>query len=185
MREGPARRDSEAALPRRKEQDMKRRLVLLIAVAAALAATVAAGTLSASAERGGKGHRLAGTWIGTVVRPAPLPPVRSVQIFTADGRALESSSEPPGSRSPLYSSWKRIGARLYAVTGVHFIFDPSTGAFAGTRKVNRTIELSPDGETFKAVARVTTYDPNGNVLGQGTATATAQRMHVEPIPDRP
>ena len=85
----------------------------------------------------------------------------------------------------MYSSWKRIQGRLYAATGVHFLFDPQTGAFSGTRKVSRTIELSQDGQTFKAVARVTTFDPNGNVVVQGMALATAERMQVEPISDRP
>jgi hypothetical protein len=69
--------------------------------------------------------------------------------------------------------------------GVHFLFDPQTGAVTGTRKISRTIELSQDGQTFKAVARVTTFDASGNVVGQGTALATAERVQIEPISDRP
>ena len=85
----------------------------------------------------------------------------------------------------MFSSWKRIEGRLYAATGLHFLYNPQTGAFLGTRKINRTIELSQDGQTFKAVARVTTFDPNGNVVGQGVATGSAARLQVEQIPDRP
>jgi hypothetical protein len=42
-----------------------------------------------------------------------------------------------------------------------------------------------DTQRVVAVARVTTFDPNGNVVGQGVALATAERVQVEPISDRP
>jgi hypothetical protein len=68
---------------------------------------------------------------------------------------------------------------------VFFRFDPQTGAYLGTRKVNRTHELAQDGQSFSHVARVTTFDPNGKVLDTFTARATAVRMQVERIPDLP
>jgi hypothetical protein len=165
---------------------MHRRLGLLSAIAlVAIASMVAAAAPSASHGTTPNGNRLAGTWTATVNRPAPLPPIRSMQIFHRDGSAIETSNEPPATRSPMYSSWERIEGRLYAATGVHFLFDPQTGAVTGTRKISRTIELSQDGQTFKAVARVTTFDASGNVVGQGTALATAERVQIEPISDRP
>jgi hypothetical protein len=149
------------------------------------AAAVAASPPSASAETRSNANRLAGTWVATVVRPAPLPPLRSLQIITPEGTAIETSNEPPANRSPMFSSWERIEGRHYAITGLHFLFNPQTGEFLGTRKINRTIELSQDGQSFKAVARVTTFDPNGNVVGQGVAMGSAERLTVEPIADRP
>ena len=73
--------------------------------------------------------------------------------------------------------------RLYAATGIHFRFDPQTGAYLGTRKVDRTIELSQDGQSFSAIARATTYDANGNVLGVGAATSTGTRIPIDRIPN--
>lgn len=157
-------------------------LVALAAVVASEAMSAAAGTSSVGKSAG---NRLAGTWLATVNRPAPLPPLRSLQIFTDDGSAIETSNEPPATRSQLYGSWERIQGRLYAATGVHFLFNPQTGEFLGTRKINRTIELAPDGQSFSAIARVTTLDPNGNVLGSGIATSSGTRMQVERIADRP
>jgi hypothetical protein len=83
----------------------------------------------------------------------------------------------------LYGSWERIKGRLYAATGIHFRFDPQTGAYLGTRKVDRTIELSQDGQSFSAIARATTYDANGNVLGVGTATSAGTRISIDRIPN--
>jgi hypothetical protein len=154
-------------------------LVVLAVVAGALASTSSAEGTTTSA------NQLAGTWQVIVNRPAPLPPLRSLQIFTSDGSAIETSNEAPSSRSPLYSSWERNSGRLYSATGVHFLYNPATGEFVGTRKINRTIELSEDGQSFAAIARVTTLDPNGNVLGSGTATASGERLLVEQIPAQP
>ena len=64
---------------------------------------------------------------------------------------------------------------------MHFLFNAQTGALIGSRKIDRTIELSEDGQSFTAVARVTTFDPNGAVLGVGTATSSGTRMRVERI----
>ncbi len=150
-----------------------------VVVGMAIAGMVVA-TGSAGSHRSA-GNEIAGTWQATVNRPAPLPPLRSLQIFTGDGSAIEMSNEWPATRSALYSSWERIHGRLYAATGVHFLFNPQTGALIGSRKIDRTIELSEDGQSFAAVARVTTFDAGGAVFGVGTATSTGERMQVERI----
>jgi hypothetical protein len=153
-----------------------------IMVGAAGVTTTPAGSAS---NRHASANGLAGTWVQTVNRPAPLPPLRSMQVINRGGTALETSNEPPGTRSPMFSTWKHIGGRLYAATGVHFLFDPHTGEFQGTRKINRTIELARDGQSLKTVARVTTMDPLGNVVGTFIARASAERMQLEVIPDLP
>ena len=112
--------------------------------------------------------------------PSALDPV-----FNRGGTAVETSSEPPGTRSAMLSTWKHLGGRLYAATGEHFLFNPQTGALQGTRKINRTIEVAPDGQSYATVARVTTFDPQGNVVATFVARASAQRMQLEPIPDLP
>jgi hypothetical protein len=164
-------------------------VVALVAVAAAVTAVVvaaAAFTPSGSASgTHGSANDLVGAWEQTVQRPAPLPPLRSLTVFDRGGTAVEMSNEPPASRSPMFSTWKRIGGRLYAATGEHFLFDPQTGGFAGTRKINRTIELAPDRQSYRVVARATTFDPAGNVVATLTATASGRRIQLEQIPERP
>ena len=167
---------------------MTRKPVVAILVAVALTIVVAAGvaiTPAGTASNGQSASGLVGTWTQTVNLPAPLPPLQSLQVFNRGGTAVETSNEPPGTRSPMFSTWKHMGGRLYAATGVHFIFNPATGEFQGTRKINRTIELAPDGQSYDTVASVTTFDPSGNVVATFTARAAAERMQLEPIPDRP
>jgi hypothetical protein len=134
---------------------------------------------------GQAGNKLVGTWQVTVSRSAPLPPLRSLQVFARGGSAIETSNESPATRSPLYSSWERIEGRLYAATGLHFLFNAQSGEFVGTRKINRSIELARDGQSFSLIGRATTFDPDGNVLATLMVRATGERMQVERIPDLP
>jgi hypothetical protein len=155
---------------------------------AALAACVIGGmTASAgtSAAWRSQANTLAGTWESTINLPAPAPPVQSLQVYNRNGGWVETSNQDPRSRSAMYGSWERIHERLYAATGVHFLFNPETGAYIGTRRINRTVELSDDGQTFKLVAKVTTFDTNGNVLGTFTVRGTGQRLQTERIPEQP
>jgi hypothetical protein len=157
----------------------------IIALLATSVVTGGAVSVAAGADTESSGNQLVGTWQVTVNRPAPLPPLHSLQVFTDDRSVIEMANEWPAERTASYGKWERIGGRLYASTMVFFRFSPLTGAYLGTRKINRTIELAQDGQSFSHVARVTTLDPNGNALGSFVVRATAERMQVERIPDQP
>ena len=155
----------------------------LVTVVVAGAAIVPAGTASNGQS---SGNQLAGTWIGTVVRPAPLPPVTSLQVYTDDGSLIESGDEASGAgRSPQYGTWERIGGRLYAASGTFFRFNPATGAKVGSMRIDRNLRLSDDGQSFTSVARVLTLDLAGNVVGSFVARSTGVRMQVERIAEQP
>lgn len=124
------------------------------------------------------GNQLAGTWTVTVNRPPPLPAVSSLQAYTAQGSMIESGNDS-ASRSPQYASWKRIGGREYAATGIFFRFNPQTGAFLGRMKINRTIELAQDGQSFTFRGSSTVLDANGNVVVTVPASGSGQRLQVE------
>lgn len=141
---------------------------------------------AAGADTGkGSGNRLAGTWKVTVNRPAPLPPLPSLQVFTDTRSVIETANEWPATRTAAYGAWERIEGRLYASTTVFFRFNPQTGAYLGTQKINRTTRLARDGQTFAHVARVTVLDPAGNVITTFVALASGERMPVERIADEP
>lgn len=118
-------------------------------------------------------------------RPAPLPPLTSLQDLTRGGSVIETANEWPATRTESFGAWERIDRRLYATTTLFFRFNPQTGAYLGTQKISRTIELAQDGKSFASVARVTVLDPNGNVQASFIARAAGTRMEVERIPDRP
>jgi hypothetical protein len=153
------------------------------AIASVVAAiAVAGGTIAtAGAASESSGNQLAGTWVVTVNRPAPLPPLTSLQVYTGKGSMVESANDSL-SRTPQYASWERVAGREYAATGLMLRFDPQTGAFSGKQKINRTIELSADGQSFTFQARVTLYDASGNVVTTFPAAGTGQRLQVETQP---
>ena len=153
-------------------------------VVAAVIATGAIATTGAASAGKASGNKLAGTWVVTVVRPAPLPPLKSLQVFTKTGSVIEMANESPQTRTASYGSWERIQGHLYAASAVFFRYDAG-GTFIGSQKIDRTIEVADDGETFKHVARATVLDANGNVLASFGARATGERMAVDQIPDLP
>jgi hypothetical protein len=164
---------------------MYRRTLVLAAVAVvafAVAGLAAAGR--GDDPRSGK-RALAGTWDVTLVLPG-APPGRVLATFDADGTTVESAAAPPATRGASHGVWKRIGHDLFSVTRVFFRFNPQTGAYLGTTKVNATVRVAPDGHTFAAVSVSELRDPAGNlVAGDLRGTATGARMAVEEIPDRP
>ena len=115
----------------------------------------------------------------TVNRPAPAPPLTSLQVYTGAASMVESANDS-ASRSPQYGSWQRLAEREYAATSVFFRFDPHTGAFAGKQEINRTIELSNNGQSFTFHGHATLYDANGNVLATVPVSGSGQRLQVEP-----
>lgn len=179
---------------------MSRKRSIVVAIASiVLLAIAAAGAMSASADDGPEaptvaaggdalgqllpGRQIVGTWEVTVNRGPTLPPLTSLQTFTGSHSIVEIGNETLF-RSPAHGVWRYIGARTYATTQVHFRYSP-TGVYLGTQKINGNRRVSPDGETYTAVAVFEARDPAGNLVGSGRATAFGRRMHVERIPDQP
>ena len=160
----------------------KTKVMATLACAFAVAATVAGGSIAtAGTASESAGNQLAGTWSVTVNRPAPLPPLQSLQVYTGEGSMVESANDS-ASRSPQYASWVRVHGHEYAATGIFFRFDPQTGAFLGKQKINRTIVVSEDGQSFTFSGRATVYDANGNALATVPVGGTGQRLEVETQP---
>lgn len=161
----------------------------LIAVAIALVLVVAATGVASAADDDkqsmGQPFGLVGTWEVTLMLPG-APPARVLATFNADGTTVESAAAPPATRGASHGVWERTGHDLYSVTRVFFRFNPTTGAFLGTTKVNATARVAPDRQTFAAVSISELRDPSGAlILGGLRGTATAVRMALEEIPDQP
>lgn len=172
----------------------RKRSVVAAITLLALTVMVATGAMSASAAKNeslkSTAHTLVGSWNVTItlLNPPPgLPPVqRSLATFTRDGGTVETANAAPVLRGASHGAWERIQPNLFAVTRVFFRFNPQTGTYLGTQKVNATARVAPDGETFTAVSVSELRDPDGNVVLAGLqATAVATRIHAERIPDQP
>ncbi len=169
---------------------MKRKRAAVAATALfALTVMVATAAVSASAAKNPRkasaGYALVGTWDVTLSLPGQ-PPGRVLATFEGDGTTVESAAAPPALRGASHGAWERIGPYLFSVTRVFFRFNPQTGALLGTQKVNATVRVAQDGQTFSAVSISEQRDPAGNLIVGGLrGTAQGARVEVEQIPDRP
>jgi hypothetical protein len=113
----------------------------------ALTVIVAAGAVSASAARNdvvhSSAHALVGSWDVTLTLPG-LPPGRVLATFDGDGGTVESANAAPALRGASHGAWERIEPNLFAVTRVFFRFNPQTGAYLGTQKVNATVRVAAE-----------------------------------------
>jgi hypothetical protein len=167
---------------------MKRK-ILAVTPLFVLSAVVATAAVSASAAKSppkaSPAYGLVGTWDVTLTIPGQ-PPGRVLATFGGDGTTVESAAVPGTLRGASHGAWERIEPYLFSVTRVFFRFNPQNGAFLGTQKVNATVRVAQDRETFSAVSISEQRDPAGNLIVGGLpGTAQGVRLHVEQIPDRP
>jgi hypothetical protein len=173
---------------------MSRKRVIATLAVVAVVLVVAAGAVTAqegsASNRHGSGNQLAGTWIVTVMRPAPLPPLIVFQHWNADGTYLSFSGngtlgDSPAGRSNEFGSWERIERRLFASSGSFLRYDTQTGAHIGSTRLDRTIRLSDDGDSFAVVTRAQVLDLDGTVVTTLFSRASGERMQIERIAEEP
>lgn len=166
---------------------MFKRLSLVVAAAFFLATSLATGGTS-SASSGS--HGIEGTWQVTIHREAPPPgqpaDIQALMNYAADGTLTESSNSGILRRTVGYGEWERIGDRLYTSSHVSFTFNPTTGAWTGTSRLDRKVLLSEDGTTFVGVARLDVFDVDGNILVEDSRTTEFGRaLEIVVIDDVP
>lgn len=164
----------------------RKRVIATLAVVAVVMVLAAGAAAGSASNTKAAGNQLAGTWIVTVQRAAPLPPFTVHQVYTKSGSFLSFGSDASGAaRSPEMGSWERVEGRLYASSGSFFRFNPQTGAHVGSVKINRTLRLSDDGQSFTVISRVQILDLAGNVVTSFLAPGSGERMQVERIAEEP
>jgi hypothetical protein len=156
----------------------------LVAVTALLAAVIGMSAVAYAGEtQAGKPNQLVGSWIVDVDRAEPLSDLRSLQTVVGSGSIVEMANGGVALRTQSHGSWERISGRRYASTLVFFRFNPQTGAYAGTQKINGTVTLSADGNSFTGIAVSTLYNPDGSVFMDNLrAPISGVRIQVERLP---
>jgi hypothetical protein len=131
-----------------------------------LTMTVFMGLLSAqvaTAADGDEKNSLTGNWLTSVVRPAPLPVLLSLQTYFADGNALDESNSTV-IRSLGHGHWQRDGHATFTRFTLNFTFDAARN-FTGTTERTTRIMLSADGQTYSSLSTVTRrFDAAGNLI---------------------
>ena len=158
---------------------MRRKLAFsAITVVVAVALAVVSGALSAPGKP--QPTQLTGTWLSTVTLVTPPPGVEptflALNTFTAGGGLLVSSNQSnPSLRSLAHGEWTQTGKRRFTSTFAWFRFDAS-GKPIGTQRVQRTMTLSQNGDSFQSTDTVQVIAPDGTVLASLQATETAHRI---------
>jgi hypothetical protein len=156
-------------------------LARLGAVALACASSMAA---YASDDEDGP-HGLTGTWqVQVTLRNcqsgAPIgAPFYSLLTFADGGTLTESTANPlfyPAIRGPGQGVWSRSRhGRQYAASSIAFI--TMNGTLVKTQKITQTIDMGPGQNDFITPhATVEFFDPVGNLLNSGCATAVGKRF---------
>ncbi|MGD9892976.1 MAG: hypothetical protein AB7R89_26010 [Dehalococcoidia bacterium] len=165
----------------------------IFGMAALVAAVGIGGSMAAVRSVSGSdvptaGQRLDGTWIVTANLDSAPPGVpltfMALNTFFPDGGFIETNQTTP-IRSPVgHGQWVRAGDRLFSATFTFVTFD-AQGVQTGIRQVTRSIRLSEDLQTFRAVARNDQFDLEGNLVFSGGATETARRLPINDPPPAP
>jgi len=161
--------------------------VLPAALAWMTAATLAcASSMAVYASDGGDGpNGLAGTWqVQVTLRNcqsgAPIgAPFYSLLTFADGGTLTESTANPlfyPAVRGPGQGVWSRNRhGKQYSASSIAFI--TMNGGLVKTQKITQTIDMGPGQDDFVTPhATVEFFDPVGNLLNSGCATAMGKRF---------
>jgi hypothetical protein len=164
--------------------------------------TVALAFLVASTtETSATGKQIEGLWnvevtilTGSVPRcgdPVPIPPIRSMIMFTRHGQIIETAGPLVGEAgfqrlSPGLGTWQRVGRRHYTAAFTFFRINVPPlpppppmvipFSFAGTQTITEDIELSHDGNSFTATGTSQIVDANGAPRDATCNTLTGTRI---------
>lgn len=129
-------------------------------------------------------RKVQGTWTVTVqtrdcqTGVALGNPFLSLLTFADGGTMTETTSNPnfyPNDRGPGHGVWFATGWNSYNASSTAFI--TSSGQLVETQVITQSIAMDDDPDTFQTVkASVQFFDPNGNLLRSGCATAVGQRF---------
>lgn len=118
-----------------------------------------------------------GTWLSKVTASNPppgVPPVfLSLSSHTRSGEVSEANTTS-ADRSVGLGEWTRTGNRQFERTLTFFNYAPGH-VFVTFTKVNSSIELAPDGESYTANNSFRIYDATGLLVFSGQNTTVAKR----------
>ena len=131
-----------------------------------------------TASRDGK---IAGTWRVQVTLRNCQTGAQIGQQFPAIlsfavGGTLTGTSTviPPSARTGDFGIWEHTGGDNYSAVSEAFWF--SGAVFNLRQRITQSITLDKDGNTFSSDAHTEFFDPAGNLMSSGCATAIATRM---------
>ncbi|MFZ0805083.1 MAG: hypothetical protein WAN03_02820 [Candidatus Sulfotelmatobacter sp.] len=131
-------------------------------------------------------QKLQGSWMVTIQQRdcttgvALGNPFLSLLTFHQGGTMTETTSNPmfyPNDRGPGHGVWITTGRNAYEATSTAFV--TSNGVLTSTQVITQTIAIGDNPDQFETTkASVQFFDPSGNLLVSGCATASGQRIKL-------
>lgn len=125
---------------------------------------------------------IVGVWnvsvdITNCVTGATIASSEAMALFAADGTRHETNATNPALRSPAFGTWRRLGKKNneYQFEFRFFRFD-SAGVNIGSQIIRHDLVLSADGTSYFSEGTTEIFDPFGNLIVIGCASATATRF---------
>ena len=152
--------------------------ITLLAVALVAISTIA----SAQQDRDRDHKQLQGTWstqvqlVNCSSGEAIGKPFLSLLTFAQGGTMTETTSNPnfyPAERGPGHGVWNGHDDGYSAASTALITLN---GVLQSTQVIRQAITVSGGSDSFDSVATVQFFDPNGNLLKSGCATATGTRF---------
>jgi len=165
---------------------MKLRTMNVIGLAL-LASLTLAGMISAKTVLGApelaesNGPNLEGTWrVQVTIRDcnsgAALRTFPALLTFAQGGTLTETTTGfPPALRSSGHGFWRHTSDHSYMAVSEAFLFTPA-GVWSGTQRLTQSIEIGDSPDQLNSTAINEIYDPHGQLITSGCATAVATRM---------
>ena len=162
-----------------------RRASRLLALATACAIACTAASSADAFNRQSDSNDLEGTWQVQVSLhdcqsgAAIGAPFYSLLTFANGGTLVETTANSmffPAIRGPGHGVWSR-GAHRGQYRAASLAFVTLNGALVKTQKISQTIVMEPGGDDFTTPrADIAFYDPTGNLVATGCATAIGTRF---------
>lgn len=137
-----------------------------------------------AAAKGAPGARaIEGIWDSTVTSKdcatgAVLgPPFKALIVFRRGGSFDVDNTQGRTTRGNIYGLWKQEAGAAFSANAVHLRYDPD-GAYAGLNKIQRSVTLAADADSFTASLKVQIFDLDGNVVGEVCPVESAVRMNL-------
>ena len=154
-----------------KNRNLTFTMILLLLGCASLALTLQAGSTS--------GSPIVGLWHAQY--HGDFEGIDSFKQWHSDGLEFESSNEGLGVLCQ--GTWEAVGHRGVKLFHTWWSFNPQTGELDGYWRMNETLTVSHNGQSYDGDYLVRSYDLNGNRLAEYTGTVHADRLTVNtPLP---
>jgi hypothetical protein len=157
---------------------------VVVVLTGVLIASFGRGAAANSADWETSARKLEGTWSVQVTLHNCQTgvqigaPFQSLLTFARGGTVTETTSNPmffPAQRGPGHGVWSYTGQQNYSAASMAFI--TVNGALVKTQKISQTIQIGDNPDAFATTeSSVQFFDPAGNLLATGCATAAGQRF---------